>query len=35
VEARELGGGYSVVTQGLSAGDRVVSVSASLLSQVR
>jgi hypothetical protein len=35
VEARELGGGYSVVTQGLSAGDRVVSAGASLLSQVR
>lgn len=35
VEARELGGGYSVVTQGLSGRDRVVSVSASLLSQVR
>lgn len=35
VEARELGGGYSVVTQGLATGDRVVSVGASLLSQVR
>lgn len=35
VEVRELGGGYSVVTQGLSAGDRVVSLGASLLSQVR
>jgi membrane fusion protein, heavy metal efflux system len=35
VEARELGDGHSVVTQGLSAGDRVVSVGGSLLSQVR
>lgn len=35
VEVRDLGGGYSVVTQGLAAGDRVVAVGASLLSQVR
>lgn len=35
VEARDLGGGYSVVTQGLAAGDRVVSQGAALLNQVR
>lgn len=35
VQARDLGGGYSVVTQGLQAGDRVVTDGASLLAQVR
>lgn len=35
VEARDLGGGFSVVTRGLVAGDRVVTDGASLLSQVR
>jgi multidrug efflux pump subunit AcrA (membrane-fusion protein) len=35
VEARDLGGGFSVVTRGLTAGDRVVTDGASLLSQVR
>lgn len=35
VEVRDLGGGFSVVTRGLAAGDRVVTDGASLLSQVR
>jgi hypothetical protein len=35
VEARDLGGGYSVVTQGLAAGDRVVTQGTALLHQVR
>jgi hypothetical protein len=35
VQARELGGGFSVVTHGLQAGDRVVTDGASLLAQVR
>lgn len=35
VQARELGGGFSVVTQGLAAGDRVVTDGAALLAQVR
>lgn len=35
VEARALGGGFSVVTQGIAAGDRVVGQGASLLNQVR
>jgi multidrug efflux pump subunit AcrA (membrane-fusion protein) len=35
VQARELGAGFSVVTQGLAAGDRVVTDGASLLAQVR
>jgi hypothetical protein len=35
VRAAELGGGFSLVTEGLDAGARVVTDGASLLGQIR